>query len=113
MKYYIEEKTEDGIICRFYKENEFYHKLKEFCFKNGIDYDRTRMTLLISKHYHFELTDLNTGHNCIVDLYMVENKICKIADIIESYNDSLFYSKSLNCAISIFNSMKLGDRRLE
>lgn len=113
MRYYIEEKTENSISCRFYKENEFYHKLKEFCFKNGIDYDRTRMTLLISKHYNLKVTDLNTQHNCTTDLYMVENTICEIADIIESYNDSLLYSNSLNCAISIYNRMKLGDRRLK
>lgn len=106
MRFYIEEKTEDGMTCRFYKENEFYYKLKEFCFKNSIDYDRVRMTLLISKHYNLKVTDLNTRHNCVTDLYMVENTICEIADIIESYNDSLFYSSILNCAISIYNRLK-------
>lgn len=106
MRFYIEEKTEDGITCRFYKENEFYYKLKEFCFKNSIDYDRVRMTLLISKHYNLKVTASNTRHNCVTDLYMVENTICEIADIIESYNDYLFYSSILNCAISIYNRLK-------
>ena len=106
MRFYIEEKTEDGMTCRFYKENEFYYKLKEFCFKNSIDYDRVRMTLLISKHYNLKVTVLNTRHNCVTDLYMVENTICEIANIIDSYNDSLLYSNSLNCAISIYNRLK-------
>ena len=111
MKFYIEEKTEDGVTCRFYKENEFYYKLKEFCFKNGIDYDRVRMTLLISKHYNLKVVALNTKRKRITDLYMVEDTICEIADIIDSYNDSLFYSNSLNCAISIYNRLKLGNKR--
>ena len=111
MKFYIEEKTEDGVTCRFYKENEFYYKLKEFCFKNGIDYDRVRMTLLISKHYNLKVAALNTRHKRITDLYMVEDTICEIADIIDSYNDSLFYSNSLNCAISIYNRLKLENKR--
>jgi predicted DNA-binding protein with PD1-like motif len=110
MKFYIEEKTEDTITCRFYKENEFYYKLKEFCSKNGVDYDRVRMTLFLLKHYNLSLTDLNTRHTRTTNLYMVEDTICEIANIIESYNDSLFYSNSLNCAISIYKRLKLKDR---
>lgn len=105
MKFYIEEKTENGITFKFYKENEFYYKLKEFCFKNGLDYNFVEMKLLIFKHYNLKVTALNTKHNCMTDLYMVEDIICEIADIIDSYNDS-FYSNSLNCAISIYNKLK-------
>lgn len=111
MKFYIEEKTENGMTCRFYTESEFYYKLKKFCLKNGVDYDWVRMTLLISKHYNLKVTALNAKHNCTTDLFIVEDTICEIADIIESYNDSLLYSNSLNCAISIYNRLKLRDKR--
>lgn len=105
MRFYIEEKTKNSTTCVFYKENEFYYKLKEFCFKNCVDYNQVKTTLLISKHYNFKVTALNTKHNCITDFYIVEDIICEIANMIWSCKSHLFYSNCLNCAISIYKKL--------
>ena len=114
MKYYIEEKTEDGGSWKWYNKQDFYIKLKEFCFKHGLDYEWVLMKLLCFKHYKLEVTDYqNSRNNIVANLFIIEDTICEIADIIESYNDSLLYSNNLNCAISIYNRLKLGDRKLK
>ena len=106
MKYYIEEKYNDGCMCKMYNKQDFYIKLKEFCFKHCLDYEWVLMKLLCFKHYNLEVRDYQKPqNNMVANLFIIEDTICEIADIISDYLD--LYSKSLICAINIYKKLKL------